>query len=539
MNKNNSISRKDAIKSLGALALGLPAVTSGIAGADRTKSPDAAETPGRNRSKGQLPNILFIIDDQHRGDFLGAAGAGWLATPNLDALAREGARFSKAYTSTPSCTPARTAILTGKSPWNHGMLGYMNNISQYYPNTMPQFFSERGFHTIVTGKNHFGPPRNSHGFLTARLEEGWYSVEKDGFRCDYQSWFHRHHPELDINATGLSYTDHRGGRAFPFADELHATHWTADQAIDFLKKSTGDAPWFLKLSFQRPHPPFDPPKRWMDHYKNMPVPMPAAGEWARKKYGDKTGRMEKTPEASSGIYPEADIRASREAYAGSISFVDEQIGRVLSELKKTGQYENTFILFTSDHGDMMGDQYMWRKCRPYEPSANVPMILRWPESIGLDSHRGQVRDELVEMRDIFPTLADACQLSPPDDLDGKSMLPLLRGDKTWRKMLDLEHNQTYEPDNAWAALTDGRYKYIYFTLTGEEQLFDLQTDPTEKENILERSSSRALHEEWYRKMVEHLSIRGERWVKDGKLQVQQTSLLVGDNFPPYKFDGHY
>ena len=141
------------------------------------------------RKAGKVPNILFIIDDQHRGDFLGLPERDWIKTPHLDKLAKEGARFSNAYCALPSCTPARTSILTGLKPWNHGMLGYMNTIAQFYKQTMPQFFSEMGHETIVVGKNHFGPPRNSNGYLTSKLEEAWYSSRKDGFDCDYQSWF--------------------------------------------------------------------------------------------------------------------------------------------------------------------------------------------------------------------------------------------------------------------------------------------------------------------------------------------------------------
>lgn len=198
------------------------------------------------------------MSDQHRGDCLGASGNNWIVTPNLDNLALEGVNFRKALTSVPSCTPARTAIFTGLSPWNHGMLGYMNEASQSYECEMPSLFSQNGYMTHSVGKNHFGPPsKNTHGYQTVELEEGWHSVIKGDFKCDYQKWFEKVAPGYDLNATGLGYTDHRGGISFPFPDTLHATYWTAERAIDF-----------LKVSFQRPHPPFDPPKRWLEYYKN-------------------------------------------------------------------------------------------------------------------------------------------------------------------------------------------------------------------------------------------------------------------------------
>ncbi len=531
-NIKNALSRKEALKKLGGLAL-FPVASSMAAKAANNEEKTQFKTKsssGQRPKKGEVPNILFVIDDQHRSDFLGASGAGWIKTPHLDNLAKEGARFSNAYCALPSCTPARTSILTGLKPWNHGMLGYMDTISQFYKQTMPQFFSEMGHETIIVGKNHFGPPRNSNGYLTSKLEEGWYSTRKDGFDCDYQSWFAREAPDKDINATGLGYTDHRG-IPFKYEDKLHATHWTAERAIEFLQQSDNEAPWFLKLSFQRPHPPFDPPKRWFDHYMSVDIPKPKVGDWAKEKYEGKSGSLEKTPDASSGNFPDNEIKASRAAYAGSISFVDEQLGRVIDELKKSGQYENTFILFVSDHGDMMGDQYMWRKCRAYEPSSNVPLIIRWPQMPGFNFKRGQVREELIELRDIFPTFADACNFKIPKPVDGKSMLNILKEKEDWRKTLCLEHSRVYEPDNAWVAITDSRHKYIFFTLTGEEQLFDLGNDSDELVNIVKLDSSKEIYQILYAELVNELAERGPKWVKNGMLQVQESSDLTGANYP--------
>lgn len=536
----NRITRKEAFKRLGGLAL-FPVAGSALGNFKDDWDENPVTASVRKTVRGvSSPNILFIMDDQHRGDYLGCAGASWLRTPNMDALAREGARFANFYCAVPSCTPARTSLLTGLTPWNHGMLGYMNNIAQYYRLTMPQFFSEMGYDTVVSGKNHFGPPRNTQGYKTINLEEGWYSKNKNGFICDYEAWFNRMAPGKDINATGLSYNDNRGGHPFPYDDQLHATHWTADRAIDFLKKSPAESPWFLKLSFQRPHPPFDPPKRWMDYYENIDLPMPEVSAWAQEKYKRKTASMEQMPEASSAVFPLKEIKASRAAYAGSISFVDEQIGRVIKVLKETNQYENTFILFCSDHGEMLGDQNMWRKCRPYQPSANIPLIVRWPSGVG-DFHykRGQTRYELVELRDIFPTFAEVCHLTIPSKIDGESILKILGGTADWRTTLSMEHSLEYEPDNAWVAIRDNRYKYVFYTLTGLEQLYDLQKDPYELNSIVGESSAENAYKKLYEALAADLSVRGEKWVKDGKLQVQEKSLLVGDHFPHFKFNQAY
>jgi arylsulfatase A-like enzyme len=411
------------------------------------------------------------------------------------------------------------------------MLGYMGEASQSYDCEMPSLFAENGYITHAVGKNHFGHT-NHHGYQTVELEEGWYSDLQNGYMCDYQKWFKRVAPGYDLNATGLGYVDHRGGIPFQFVDSLHATVWTAERAIRFLKRRKNeDAPWFLKVSFQRPHPPFDPPKRWMEYYKDIDIPLPKVGDWAKEKYKDNIGSLHATPNAYSGIFPDEEIIESLIAYAGALSFVDEQIGRVIEMLIETGQYENTLILYTSDHGDMMGDHHLWRKTRPYEPSTNVPMIIRWPESLNINAKRGQNVSELVEMRDIFPTFADAAGIKIPVKIDGENMLQVLIPKSQWRKVIDLEHSKAYEDDNAWVALTDGRYKYIYFTVTGGEQLFDLKEDPYELTDLVHDSKNLKVRNEWYMKMVDHLRVRGPEWVKGNQLQIQKESIKKGANFP--------
>jgi len=532
-----SISRKEAFKRIGGLALfPLAASQLGNFKTDWDDNPVSASIMKSDKKSDKL-NILMIMDDQHRGDFLGCYGATWLKTPNIDALAKEGARFDHCYCALPSCTPARTSLLTGLTPWHHGMLGYMNNIAQYYKLTLPQFFSQHCYDTIVTGKNHFGPPRNTQGYKTINLEEGWYTKNPDGFICDYEAWFKKMAPGENINATGLSYNDARGGRPFPFKDELHATYWTADRAIDFIANHHMDDPWFLKLSFQRPHPPYDPPKRWMDYYEQIEIPRAKVGQWAALKYKGKFSTMDKNPEVSSAIFPENEIKSTRAAYAGAISFVDEQLGRVIQALKEAGQYENTFILFFSDHGEMLGDQHMYRKTRPYDPSARVPLIVRWPTGArDFNFKRGQQRKELIELRDIFPTLADVAGLTLPSKVDGESILKILRGEEGWRETLCLEHSRCYEPDNAWIAIRSNRYKYIFFTLTGEEQLFDMEKDPHELKNLMGDETTKEVYNELYQKLAAEMEERGEVWVKSGKLQVQKVSMIASPNYPKFQFN---
>jgi arylsulfatase len=403
-------------------------------------------------------------------------------------------------------------------------LGY-TEIPPRYEYEMPRIFNEAGYRTYAVGKNHFGT--HSHGYQTVLLDETGL-LRTDGYKCAYQKWWEENHPDKDINIMGRGNTDHRGGWTWPYEETLHRTNWTCDQALKFLKEEGKRDGWFIKVSFLRPHPAFDCLKRWWEHYADVDFPMPKVGEWAVKKHGGIKTTLEESPSLTRGVVPESDIRSSRQAYYAGVSHVDEQVGRLIDAVKEAGQLENTLILFTSDHGDMMGDNNLWRKCYAYEGAAHVPMIMRWPEALGIKAKRGQRIDRLVELRDVLPTFLDAASIEKPEAVEGMSMLELVRGNNSdWREILDLEHSEIYWKGNSWVALMDGRYKYVYFTLTGEQQLFDLKTDPHELNNL----DDAELMKLWRKRMVEFLSVRGEPWVKDGDLAVQKKAILRGRNFP--------
>ena len=483
-----------------------------------TSAPKQAE-------KKQKINILFIMDDQHRGDCIGVAGADWLKTPNLDRLANEGAMFTRAYTSMPSCLPARAAVLTGLRPWNHGLLSFLT-IPNKYRVEYPQMFTDAGYRTHVAGKNHFYGAK--HGFQTCEVEEIDKRLRPDGlYRDDYMRWMQLNHPDKHPKGGAPSFTDHRGNRPWPYEEEIHPTTWTAERAKAFLREYDGNAPWMLKFSLHRPHPPFDAPKRLMDYYKAQELPKPVVGEWAEETYGEYRGSVYTSPSSAVGRYSDEEIHDSRAAYYAAITHVDEKVGEVLEVLEERGELENTLILFTSDHGDMIGDHHLWRKVYPYEPSACVPMLVRGPDSMGISTPRGQKFDHLVELRDIMPTFLDAAGLPDPGTLDGDSMVKILRNPNCeWRKVLDLEHGAQYFVEGAYVALTDAQYKYVYYTQSGEQELFDLKNDPKETKNITDP----VMLAPWRARMIAFLEERGEEWVKDGELVVQTKRVRYGPNF---------
>lgn len=470
------------------------------------------------------PNILFLMSDQHRGDCMGNAGNAAAITPNLDRLAREGARFTSAYSSTPSCTPARACLLTGLSPWNHGMLGY-SKVAQRYPYEMPRAMADAGYHTCAIGKLHYTPQRNTHGYHTALLDESGRSESID-FRSDYRSWFYSQAPNLNPDETGIGWNDYPA-KPYVLPERLHPTTWTADCAVNFLKTYASHQPFFLKVSFARPHSPYDPPSRWFNKFADRDLPQAHLGKWA-SRWEQKSSQ---DPSLWHGDLGAKQVRESRQGYYGSVSFVDEQIGRVLETLEQRGLMENTLIVYTSDHGDMTGDHNLWRKSYAYEGSAKIPMLIRWPKGLGPEN-RGQVRPEPVELRDIFATFLDTAGIEPSRKIDGESMLRLVNGKSAgWREFIDLEHDVCYGPDNHWSALTDGKVKYIFHARDGQEQLFDLKRDPGELHDLSGELPSTELLRLWRERMISHLAPRGEGWTAAGKLAFRPKSILHSPNYP--------
>ena len=474
--------------------------------------------------KRRRPNILLLMADQFRGDCLGSEGNRSILTPHLDRLAAEGARFRCAYSSVPSCTPARTTILTGLSPWHHGMLGY-GRVAEKYARELPQMLRDAGYYTLGIGKMHYSPQRHPHGFHKTILDESG-RAESPGFVSDYRQWFKSAAPELSPDATGIGWNDHRG-KPYALPEHLHPTRWTGDEAVKFLEGYDGSAPFLLKVSFARPHSPYDPPPRWWKRYEGAELPRAVVGDWAERHA--RRG-MPYRSDLWQGDLGAEKVRAARQGYYGNVSFVDEQIGRILAALASRGWLETTLILFTSDHGDMTGDHHLWRKTYAYEPSARIPMLLRWPEGL-VAASRGQVIRQPVELRDILPTFLDAAGVPcDPKWFDGRSMLGPIRGDGgRWREWIDLEHATCYAPENYWSGLTDGRVKYVYFAPDGRQQLFDLEKDPGETRDLAPLAEHRPLVATWRRRLVEHLAERGERFVVRGDLGIRKKAIL----YSPY------
>jgi arylsulfatase len=513
MDDKNSITRRNFLQSAAAVA----------AAAAVARPGEAAVIAPRVKK----PNILFLMDDQHRGDAMGCAGNQVVLTPNLDRLAGEGVRFRNAFTTVPSCTAARAGILTGLDPWGHGMLGYTEEAT-HWPYVLPRAMDDAGYLTHSIGKNHFFPWTNSRGYDGVELHDGLPVTE--GVDA-YGLFLKKVAPGQTEHCTGLGWND-RGGVMWPLKPEYHPTAWTGQRAVDFLTDYKDDRPFFLKVSFHRPHSPFDPPEHWWDHYGKADLPRAQVADWANQRWGHFTAPQ--PPAAPRAALPAEDVRNCRQGYYGGISFVDEQIGRIMDALRARGMLENTLVVFCSDHGEMAGDQNLYRKTYPYQGSAHIPMIVRWGDQL-LTAARGRVLDQCVELRDLLPTFLDAAGGKPPVTLAGASMLDPIRDSTVkWRPHIDLEHSTCYWKESAWTGLTDGQFKYIYWAYDGWQQLFDLRNDPNELHDLADNPDHARTLADWRGKMVAHLAPRGLAWVRDGDLALRKHPIHRGPNFPDRK-----
>ncbi|MEG0601617.1 MAG: arylsulfatase [Mucinivorans sp.] len=474
---------------------------------------------------GQRVNVVLIMADQCRFDFLGAVNP-QIITPALNALCADGVRFANAYSSTPSSTPARAAILTAQSPWHHGLLGYAARIAPSYPHELQKDLAAAGYYMHAVGKMHWTPQRGLRGYNQVELDESGRAQDST-FISDYHQWFTKAAPGVNPDSTGIGWNDHR---AAPYAlpEELHPTAWTGQRARAALDTRDSLRPFFLKVSFARPHSPYDAPQRYLDMYRGHTMPEPWVAPWAAYY-----ANMPKTADSPYADYGAQYALNSRLSYAANLTFIDHEIGLLVAELKARGLYENTLIIFTSDHGDMLGDHNHWRKTYPYEGSAHVPMVVKLPQA--KRGEQGVVRTELVEMRDIMPTVLDAAGIAVPKGIDGRSMLATVRRGKgkkstPWRSMIDLEHTACYMAKMSYVALVDQKMKYVWYYEKGTQELFDLQNDKHEMVNLAPQAQYRATMDQYRAAMAEHLAERGEDWVKDGILQIHKAA-LYSPNFP--------
>lgn len=424
-------------------------------------------------AKNRQPNILLVMTDQMRGDCMGIDGHPDVKTPYLDNLAARGVRYTNAYTACPSCIPARCALHTGLKQENHGRVGYQDRVPWEYPVTMAGELAKAGYYTQCVGKMHVHPLRNLMGFHHIELHDGYLHAYRNGgvpynenqrIADDYFYWLKKEMGiDRDVTDGGIECNSFVA-RPWMYEERLHPTNWVTDRSIDFLRRRDRSRPFFLMASYLRPHPPFDAPECFFALYRDKELTPPVIGDWADEERMRRLGRF---VDADTGSCDPELMRQAQIGYYACISHLDNQIGRLLDALRDDGSFQDTVILFTSDHGELLGDHHTFRKTRPYQGSIRIPMIIAGAPGTA----PGTVRDQLVELRDILPTLVDLAGAEPPREIDGVSML----GD-CGREYLHGEHSGGGLGNQYIVTKKD---KYCWFMESGREQYFRLDSDPKE------------------------------------------------------------
>ena len=464
------------------------------------------------------PNILLLFTDQQRYDTIAACGYPYMKTPNLDRLAKEGCIFNNAYSPNPVCIPARHNLITGLPARHHGYAHNLRHSIDPCIPVLPRILSDGGYDTRAIGKMHFRPARRHNGFNKMELmEETPQNREDDDYAMYLESVGLGH----ISNIHGVRNLLYMMPQRSLIPEEHHGSTWVADRSIDFLKREAGRRPFFLWSSWIMPHPPFDVPEKYANLYSDAKLPQPLVS---------KTPISQRAEDMKGAFSPPEDkynaiLRRTRELYFAAVSMVDKNIGRVLDALKETGELENTLIIFTSDHGEMLGDHGTVAKALPYDSAAKIPFIVRYPEKI----IPGTVRNEFVDLNDLLPTFLDVARLEYP----GTHKLP---GGSIFKKGKD-RSVQYMENDNGhkrWISLRDKRYKYNYYYLHGREELFDMDEDPGECVNLLYGENISAEISDIHDILKEKLTDYEGRWGLENYYTINETNHLLKMEDQPWE-----
>lgn len=416
------------------------------------------------------PNILFILTDQQRADTIGAAGNSYIRTPVMDRLCREGVNFRRGYTPSPVCVSARSCIVTGQYPHRTGCLDNGFPMAVNRP-TMMDFLSELGYETRGVGKMHFTPDRNAmRGFLARDTQEELMPQVKGD---DYLTYLHEQGFEHVHDVMGA-----RGDMYYiPQVSQLparhHPTAWVTDRSLDFLKNRDRSKPFFLWSSFIHPHPPFSPPTPWNKLYRGSGMPLPKRPDWMEDLWTYHNRRQNRYKYRDAGLDDHL-LRVMRGYYWACVSFIDYNVGRILKTLEQFGELDNTLVLWTSDHGEFLGDYNCFGKRSFLDVAAQVPLLVRFPQRFPM----GTIEETPTSLIDLIPTFLGAAGVDPKDfDLDGVDLADIIVSTKERTIFGQMNHG-----DKGMYMATNGKLKYIYSAADQKDYLLDLYKDPQETRN---------------------------------------------------------
>lgn len=433
------------------------------------------------------PNVLFIAVDDLRTQ-LGCYGDPVAITPNIDRLAGKGLLFNRAYCQQAVCAPSRASLMTGRRPDVTKVWDLSTHFREALPDvaTLPQYFKQHGYHAREIGKIYHDPK-------SAKDPESWSGPSV----LHVTQNFPGHKYVLPGNLEGVDGWKGSAAEAADVADSAYIDGKVADAAINMLNE-VKDSTFFLAVGFRRPHLPFSAPEKYWDLYQRDSIPLPQAPETpvaapeAALHHSTELRGYTDVPE--SGPPSEEKVRELIHGYYAATSFTDAQIGKVLDELERLGLAENTIVVLWSDHGYHLGEHGLWCKTTNFELDTRVPLILAAPGQAA----QGVRTDALVELVDLYPTLAELAGLPAPEGVEGASLAPLFDDpDRSWKKAAFSQFPRPWfyngEPELMGYSVRTADYRYTEWQdfKTGEvkaRELYDHRKDPLETENVVDHAA---------------------------------------------------
>ncbi len=479
------------------------------------------------------PHVLLICTDHWPAHLLGAAGHPVIQTPTLDELCRNGMRFTNAYSECPVCIPARRTLMTGTTCRTHGDREF--KVQEPMPRlpTLAQTFRDNGYQAMAVGKLHVYPQRDRIGFDDAMLVEEGRPIL--GAIDDYDLWLGEQGVPGQGFAHGMSNNEYTW-RAFHMEEARHPTNWITRTMCRQIRRRDPTRPGFWYLSYTHPHPPLVPLQAYLDLYRDMEMDSPDHGNWS--DIPDDLPHYLKVIRSKWLYMSAAEILRIRRAFYALCTHIDHQLRLVLGTLREEGLLDNTIILFTADHGDMLGSHGLFAKRLYYEASANVPMIVLGTKGDERVKPQG-TEDRLVGWQDVMPTLLDLAGVDVPDTVEGRSIFsPVSRS---------YLYGECGEGTKASRMIRSGSLKLIYYPCGNQVQLFDVDADPTEIRNLATDPAFGADRQRLQQQLMAELYGADRTWVRDGELvgitepdfvytENRNLSGQRGDHWPPPPLD---
>lgn len=435
-------------------------------------------------------NVLWLMSDQHNANCTSYAGHPNVKTPNLDRVASSGVEFTNAFANNPICSPSRICFMTGQYMHTHRMFG--NNHAEYpnpNPDTLASRFRRYGYQTGLFGKSHMIRRWDEDGFEKIRYTDLCDALRNDPLTSHYFAYLEEKgladsYEEGNPKQGQIHTMDGSGPARLPYEHSIE--HFTGEETLKFLEERDPLRPFFIHMSFQRPHAPIAPAPEYFDMYDPEDMILPeSAADYFERGFAGKPEFMQERLKNGCG-YPLADPDSERlkrclASYYALISCIDMEIGRVLDHLEKEGELENTVIFYTADHGDFAGEHGLFHKnFGLYDSIQKIPFLLSWP-----GAPKGSKCPELVESVDFYPTLCELCDIPMPEEREGRSVVPLATNKSKGKDAVycEWEWNVGEEGRLKISSIRTVEYRLVYYNSNVGGELYDHRKDSGEINNL--------------------------------------------------------